>query len=497
VVTAFQQRRKEPVSPGVVATASAEATDAATQIFAQGGNAMDAAVAAAWALCVCEPSGSGLGGHTVLLHRSSDGAFSVIDGQSLAPATASLENIASREQRAGYRATTVPSTPATLGYAQNKFGVLPSDRVFRPAIRLAENGFTVTRLHRRQLLWTLALLKASPSARALLLRDGNPPEVGELFRQPALARTLRCLAAQGTRDFYAGQTAAKIVRDMERNGGLIEAQDLATADVPIERQPISMEYRGHNIVTVPFPYGGRRLLSALQALKSLWSETSTGGYDQWYTAIASATRETLAATWKKRGLCAERGGETTHLCVADGQGNIVSLTQSIQSLFGAKVGNAELGFLYNNYLCTCPRSPHPSQLRGRCRPRSNVAPTVVLKSGKPVLVTGAAGSRRIVSSLLQTISGLLDLGLTAEQAIATPRVHALASGRIWIEAPAATPQLLEAFAQLYAGARIKPALSFKMGAVQAIQFHDDGRVMGVADPRRQGSATSLRAGWPI
>lgn len=488
MTSAIRQQERTLARSGVAATASPAATDAAMEILAEGGNAVDAATAAAWALCVCEPSGSGLGGHTVLLIRKPGGAVIGIEGQSRAPADASLETITREGQRTGFRATTVPSTPATLGHAQTRFGALPPDRVLRPAIRLAEDGFVVSRLHRKQLSWTLPALQASHSARALLLCDGDLPAAGSRFRQPALAVTLRRLAAQGSRDFYLGAIAGRIVADMERNSGLITRDDLAGAATPVEPEPVSMEYRGHRVISMGSPCGGGRLLRALQSMERLWPDSRGESADLWYEAIARSGHAALRGG--APALRMERFGETTHLCVADSEGNVVSLTQSIQSLFGAKVANAELGFLYNNYLCTCPRKAHPSQLGSRCRPRSNVAPTLVLKSGRPFLAVGAAGSRRILSSILQTVSGVIDRGLDVQDAVAAPRVHALASRQVWIEAPAATEHLVRSLSTSFKEVKVKPALSFKMGAVQAIQFYADGGAAGAADPRRCGAATS-------
>src|SRR5205085_2929371 len=171
--------------------------------------------------------------------------------------------------------------------------------------------------------------------------------------------------------------------------------------------------------------GGKRLLGALCAMERLWPDGRGDSVDFWYEAIARSTL--TASTGNEPALRVEQGGETTHLCIADSQGNVVALTQSIQSLFGAKVANAELGFLYNNYLRTCPRKPHASQLCGCCQPRSNAAPTLVLKNGRPFLAVGAAGSRRITSAILETICGVIDCGLTISDAVAAPRIHALAS----------------------------------------------------------------------
>jgi gamma-glutamyltranspeptidase/glutathione hydrolase len=200
----------------------------------------------------------------------------------------------------------------------------------------------------------------------------------------------------------------------------------------------------------------------------------------------------------------EGPGETTHLCAADGEGCIVALTQSIQSVYGAKVANGRLGFLYNNSLCTLPRRAHPYQLRGGCVPRSNAAPTLVLRwasprpadqqpqGRRPFMALGAAGSRRITSAIVQVISGVLDRGLSITQAVDCPRVHATLSRRIHVEAPAATESLLARLEQRFRAVEIRAARSFHMGGVQALHFGDDGSLVGAADPRRDGTA----AVWP-
>ena len=157
------------MSRGAVATAFPAATEAALGILRAGGNAIDAAVAAAWALSVCEPSGSGLGGQTTMLVRTRHGKVTVVDGHSHAPALASLNSISKSAQRVGHRACTIPSTVATLGYAHRKWGVLSLERVMEPAIALAEEGYVITRLHRRQIKWVTGYLNASPSTARLFL----------------------------------------------------------------------------------------------------------------------------------------------------------------------------------------------------------------------------------------------------------------------------------------------------------------------------------------
>ena len=508
------------------ATAFPLATEAALELLRAGGNAVDAAAGAAWALSACEPSGSGLGGQTILLIRFADGRVCAIDGHSCAPAAASLESIGAAEQRRGYRSCTIPTTPATLDWVQRKYGVLSRGRVMEPAIRIAEEGYAITPLQHRQTAWVADVLRLSPAAAELFLRNDRPPEIGHMFRQPELARTLRRLADVGIEDFYQGAIASRIIADMQANGGLIAEADLKNCRRPRQTEPLVACYRGHRIVSVPPPGGGFQVLLALNILAQLVPPDCSA--DDRHEAIALATsaafrerelqatarpeetlRRSLSSTRYARRLAsdmrehapggandtAEPPGETTHLSVSDRHGNVVALTQSIQSLFGAKAAHRDLGFLYNNYLLTCPRLPHPHALRPGCQPRSNAAPTLVLHedrgAGRPLLALGAAGSRRIVSAIVQTISGIIDRRLDLAAALDAPRVHGMRLRKVWIEQPAASPALL---ARLRARGRtpiVKPPLGYAMGAVQALQFLPDATVTGAADPRRDGSVGVL------
>jgi len=191
----------------------------------------------------------------------------------------------------------------------------------------------------------------------------------------------------------------------------------------------------------------------------------------------------------------EGPGDTTHLSAIDGEGCVVSLTQSIQSVYGAKVACGNLGFLYNNYLCTLPRRGRPYRLQGGCTPRSNAAPAIILTgesagSGS-VLALGSAGSRRIISSLLQAISRVVDHGLTPAEAVRLPRIHATLGGRVHVEIPAAGEPLLRQLEGRFREVKIRAAWSFFMGAVHAVERRDDGTFAGAADPRRDGTAQAL------
>jgi gamma-glutamyltranspeptidase/glutathione hydrolase len=511
------------------ATAFPLATEAALGLLRMGGNAMDAAVGAAWALSVCEPSGSGLGGQTVLLAHFAGGAVRAIDGHSSAPAAVSLATVTKQQQRSSHRSCTVPSTPATLDYAQRKYGRLSPAEVLAPAVRLAEQGYEITPLQRQQTGWVRQHLVQCPAASRMFLRDGAAPAVGEVFRQPELATTLRHMI-DGVEDFYHGSMAGLIARDMRLRGGLITKGDLAALALPVEREPICIEYRGHRVVSVPPPGGGAQLLLALKLLEHLAPTGFESQEDHWRETMALAvsaafrereldplppggtTREFAARFGEERvqrlagELLSDRGrsdrcsgleepGDTTHVTVSDCEGNVVVLTQSIQSLFGAKVANPDLGFLYNNYLRTCPRYPHTYQLGSRCMPRSNASPTIVFRDGRnggtPLLALGAAGSRRIVSAVLQVISSVIDRKQTVNEGVAGPRIHALMSGKVWIEQDAATEALLENLACRFSEISIKRRNDYKMGAVQALQFLPGGGMLAAADPRREGSAATI------
>ena len=526
---------------GMVTTAFPSASEAAIEILQAGGNAIDAAVAAAWALAVCEPSSSGLGGQTTLLIRFANGKMLVVDGYSQAPAAVSTGRVSGKEQQKGYRACTIPSTPATLEFARKRYGVLPPAKVMEPAIRLAEDGYAITRLQRRQTKWCQKDLLASPAAR-LFLKDGRPFQTGDIFRQRELAVTLHRLADVGAEDFYQGQIARAIAEDMARNNGLITEKDLAEAQVPVERDALAVTYRDYQVVSVPPPGGGLQVLLGLKILEQFPSDNLTLQIDKWYEVLAEVTHAVFcerdrfvvhprdltpsllkwllsderASEVAKRiqadcsqtasELDTEEPGETTHLCTVDSHGNAVALTQSIQSLFGAKVANGQLGFLYNNYLCTCKRRRHPYHLGSRCIPQSNIAPTLVLRKslcgevgsdgdvgygGEPSLVLGAAGSRRITSAILHVISAVIDRVISFEEAVSLPRVHGLRSRKVHIERPAATEPLLRRLEKRFRKVTIRAPHSYSMGCVQAIQFRSDRALVGVADPRRDGMAAGL------
>lgn len=509
----------------MVATAHPMATGAALRLLQSGGNAVDAAVAAAWALAVCEPSGSGIGGQTTLLISFPDGRRVVVDGHSYAPAAVSPKTVKRSGQKVGYRATTIPSTPATLGLAGKQFGKLPLAQVLDPAIALAQDGFAVSKLFRRQIQWCRELLQKNEAAAAILLPNGKVPRTKELFVQPAMADTLRRIAKAGTDDFYRGELAAAIVEDMQQQGGLIDASDLAGMHLPTVRESIATVIAGREVVSVPPPGGGLQLLQTLKVLEQL--EPTRLDLYGWFATIARVVQvvyrdrlswpfkpEEMSASMHKWLVGADRAaelaalvrseqqlavgtddeeeGDTTHLCVADQDGMVVSLTQSIQSLYGAKVACRKLGFFYNNYLLTVPRDGTHIKLEGNVAPRSNAAPCLVFDSAAanptiPILAIGAAGSRRITSSILQVIANRFWLGMPLPEAVDAPRIHGTLGGSAYVEKRIATPDMMSRLAKSFGQVEVKASRSYSMGGVQALA-REGAEWVGSADPRREGTA---------
>ena len=262
----FHPQRVAAAKGGMIATQHWEATAAGVAAFEAGGNAVDAAVAAALALGVCEPAASGLGGQTMMLVNIAGERTLALDGSSRAPHRAIPESLSKEEQRRGHRATTVPSTLATLTYAAETHGRLSFADLIAPAIRIAERGYLVSALQERLFRRELKHLRAG-SAAPLFLKDGRRPYVkGELLKQPVLAKTLRRLRSAGPEDFYTGRIAKHIHDDMQQNDGLLHLDDLAQIPWPIERRPVSGRYESTRVFTMPPPGAGRTLLEILNLL---------------------------------------------------------------------------------------------------------------------------------------------------------------------------------------------------------------------------------------
>jgi len=500
---------------GMVATQHYLATDAGIEMLQAGGNAIDAAVAAAYALGVCEPAASGLGGQTMMLiHLTKTRRTFALDGSSRAPNLTSLASLTESDRRRGYRATTVPSTPAVLNYVRHKYGTLPPEQVLAPAIRLAEEGYLVTELQRRLTRRERKNLRAGTAA-SLFLKDAQRTyQVGERFRQPILAETLKRITEKGTFDFYTGQIAEAIHADMVRNDGLIRLDDLAQIPRPIERRPITCNFEGARIFTFPPPGAGRTLIEMLNiishvpardrnpdtprgalclahVIQQAFRDRSDRPYDPNFYAQVSRKRmisiEYAQKISKQIRKQIRTRGETTHLSVMDRFGNVVALTQSIERVYGACVATPELGFLYNNYMSAFETENirHPYYLRPNAVPWASVAPTIIFRGKQPWLAIGSPGSERIVSSILQVLLRLHRQ--SAFDAIAAPRLHCSLEGVVSLESSCMRSDIPDTLQRFGFEIDERDPYSFYLGCVQMVQ-REGNKFLGVADPRRDGSA---------
>ncbi len=515
---------------GMVATAFPDATSAGVEMLKQGGNAVDAACAAALALGVCEPQSSGMGGQTMMLINF-NGKVLAVDGSSRAPSLAHIGAIYEYDRSYGYRATTVPSTPATLWYVNKHYGKLPWEQILEPAIHIAENGYAITPLQHRLQERELKNFDRveNGSGKKYFLKDGEPYPIGEIFCQPDLAGMLKILARKGVEEFYQGTFAKQIDADMRENGGLLRYDDLALIPWPIIRKPLHRKFRGLTVYSMPPPGAGRSLLFTLMAINMIRSrhlnrdefnralvlveifrsallERSDRPFDpNYYPQVAEhdmikrsfvhkcihkITRETeihmpIHETED------EVSGDTTHLSVIDRSGTAVSLTQSIERAYGSKAAADGLGFLYNNYLKDYEYKifSHPFYLRPNAVPWATVAPTLIFCNKKIWMAVGSPGSERIFSSITQFLIHVVDEHQSIGEAMRAPRLHCSLGGRVSLEAERFPEELITFFEQK--GYRIdkREAFSFYLGAIHAVmKKHDDTGFQGVAEIRRDGTA---------
>ncbi len=518
-------------SYGMVSTASGKATEAGVAILEAGGNAVDAAVAAALCLGVSEPQASGIGGQSMGLVylREEDRVFAV-DGSSRAPFHIQPTRLGSRPMKLGLKSSTVPSTPSMLGVLHERYGRLPLKEVMLPAIRTALDGFRLSSLQSRLLKDHADALRGDSLIETRYFREGHPAEAGTIIRQPELADTLETMAHSGWQAFYTGDIGRQITRDMQSRGGLITEMDLAQIPMPIERDPLGGSYRGLRVYTFPPPGAGRVLIQLLNILEEfppelLNPEEPAGAliyalafrfalndrkkmpvHPDYYSEAANQmmTEKGYGQELAKRierigtyvmgeGFTAPpTSGETTHLSVMDRQGNAVGITQSVELVFGSKAMADQLGFFYNNYMSAFEYEDmtHPYFLLPGGKPWSSVAPTLLFQNGDPLLLLGSPGSERISTSLAQVITRVVDHHLSLEEAIAAPRFHASGNGTLLIELKRFSSDVIDVLEQSRFVVKKRGAYSFYLGCVQGVQAPAPGETqyIGVADPRRDGRA---------
>ena len=465
---------------GMVVSRVKHATSAGLHVLEAGGNAIDAAVAVGFALAVTHPSAGNIGGGGFMLIRLADGRTTFLDYRERAPMAASRNMYidhatgkATQDSLLGYRASGVPGTVRGLEYASRKYGKKPWAELVHPAVELAAQGFPVS-YGLAQSLHASRGLAQFPESKRIFLRDGKFYEPGELLVQSDLARTLGRIEKEGSKGFYEGETAKLLARDMAAHGGLITEEDLRRYAVR-ELTPLTGTYHGYTIVTAPPPSsGGVGVLEMLgmldttgyekggagsasvvhymtEAMRRYFADRSenlgdpdffkvplTSLLDPKYLVRQRASidpeRATPSSAIKATVFHGKESNETTHYTVADAQGNVVSVTYTLNGGFGSKVTAAGLGFLLNNEMDDFAPKPGEANMYGLIQgeanaiapgktPLSSMTPTIVLKDGKPVLALGSPGGPTIINSVLEVLVNVIDFGMNVQDAVDWPRFH--------------------------------------------------------------------------
>jgi len=503
-------------SGGMVVTGSSYATEAGLRMLSAGGNAVDAAVAAAFALTVAEPTQSGLGGRTQMLIRTADGSLYGIDGTTQVPLGYDPDSAPDGEH--GHGAIGIPGTVAALTRALAEHGTLPLQDVMTPAIGWAQEGVRLTAGEAARISsFADQLDRSSPIAGVLLNEEGRARSAGEVLIQVDLARTLRLISRDGRAAFYEGEIASAIASDMAANGGFVTLADLA-AYRAVDSDVATGTYRGHTVVGTYLPASGVTVIEILQILDRV---AAPEGEDVWGAVVVEALlagfadrdlaerlAPGVAAAWISSDSLADRraaeiaarltdgrmtaadgglsevddgseSGFTTHISVADTFGTVVALTQSLGPSGGARVVSPRLGFLYASTLGGYLLGGEPGY-----RPWSSQAPLVVMDGDEPLLVMGGAGSRRILSALVGTVTRFLDQGMSIDEALAAPRLHPT-GGVVQVQTGWLGAAGLEAMG--YRVERHEPDFFARLNVVHVLE---DGSFVGVGEPRWMESAAA-------
>ncbi|MCA8951504.1 MAG: gamma-glutamyltransferase [Planctomycetes bacterium] len=529
---------------GAVVSAEPHATAVGLDVLRRGGNAVDAAVAVALTLAVTHPQAGNLGGGGFLLVHTVDGRTGAIDFREQAPKSATTDmylradgTVDGDKCQWGATAAGVPGSPAGLLFALQKYGTWSLADVAAPAIRLAREGIEVDQFLAGALAHKTELLGRYESTRTIFFKDGKPLVQGDVLVQEDLAGTLERFAKAGLDGFYGGDTAARIVAQMERDGGFVTARDLASYTIK-ERDVLRGSYRGHEVLSMPPPSsGGVALLQMLNLLAKydlqamgfggsdsihLLTEVMRRAYadrarwlgDPDFYAVPVAGLVSAEYAEKLGGTIdlehrsevapglppgAKGSDDTTHFSVVDKDGNVVSCTTTINSTFGSALVVDGAGFFLNNEMddfSAKPGVPNQFGLVGgeanaiapQKRMLSSMTPTIVLRDGKPRLVLGSPGGGRIITTVLQVLLNVVDHGMPLDRAVAAPRIHHQWQPDEILREPLAAPP--DVRAALAAKGHAFARHSTSIGRVQAIEILADGTRFGVCDPRSGGSTAA-------
>ena len=530
---------------GIVTARNDIAAEVGAQVLADGGNAVDAAVAVGFSLAVTLPRAGNIGGGGfMLVYDSRSDQSTVIDYREQAPLTAHRDmflddngDADSQSSRYSHKSAGVPGTVAGLYLAHQKFGRLPWDRLVNPAIKLARDGIAVTQYQQVSLTARRDRMCQNEATCDYFYKPGGVPySMGERWVQSDLADSLQLIAEQGPDAFYRGAIAEMIVAEMEAGGGLIDMESLA-AYKPVVREPLRGSYRGFKIVTMPPPSsGGLHIIQMLNVLEhfpvaSLGWGSADGVhllaevmrlayadrskhvgdpdfYDvpvEWLTsedygielaALIDMTQARASSDVAPGVAPADESPETTHFSIIDREGNVVSNTYTLNLTYGSGISVSGAGFLLNNEMddfVSKPGVPNAYGLLGNevnsveaaKRPLSSMAPTIVFADGEPWFAIGGMGGSRIISGVLQTIVNVIDHGMNIADASGQPRMHhQWHPDRLLLE-PGFSPDTSRLLKER--GHDVKLIKGWT-GTVQ-IAAYKDGTFRGAADPRMPNSGS--------
>ncbi|WP_075348617.1 gamma-glutamyltransferase [Algoriphagus marinus] len=466
---------------GMVVSDHYLASEVGVDILKKGGNAIDATVATAFALAVTHPEAGNIGGGGFIVLMKSDGEVTTFDFREKAPLAAGPEmfldengKIRDNSNHKGLLSVGVPGTVAGLFQAHQKYGKLPWKDLVQPAVDLAKNGFTMS--------WGLynaavrvSKMDASYDIMQNFFRGTNGEVVapGELWKQPALGKTLEAIRDQGRDGFYKGAVAAEIERYMKANGGIITQEDLVKYEA-VERAPLKTTFKDYEIFSMPPPSsGGVALIEMMNLMEAADIEKVEFNSTAYVHLVAEAMRRAFAdraeylgdpdfnldmpidrliskdfakARFENLDLTKasksdsskfgqEYGGDhTTHFSVIDKDGNAISLTYTLENSYGAGMGSDKLGFIFNNEMgdfnpvpgittSTGQIGTNPNLVAPEKRMLSSMTPTIVAKDGKPYLVIGSPGGRTIINTVFQTVLNVLAYDMRIDRAIEAMKIH--------------------------------------------------------------------------
>ena len=534
---------RDATSTKAMATASKyEVSQVGAEIMAKGGNAVDAAVAMGFALGVCEPFTSGLGGGGLATIHTAEGENFFIDFREVAPAAATLDLYvdASGENngntKEGGLASGVPGEVAGLLYLLEHHGTMSREEVMEPAIRIANEGFTVSAYCANAISDAYEKTQKFPEmSKVYLDENGLPWEEGSVITNPDLGKALQLIADQGADAFYKGEIGEAMVATLAKYDGVMTMEDLAGYEVH-ELKPVTGDYRGYTVISSPPPSsGGTHLIEILNILENFdmaSMEVNSAEYVHLFAEtfkLAFADRakymaDTNFVTVPLGGLTSQAYADkraqdidlnvameqaapddpspyehtdTTHFSVADVDGNCVAITKTINYYFGSGVMVDGYGFMMNNQMDDFSTdSESVNKIEPGKKPLSSMSPTVVLKpDGSPFLVLGTPGGSRIFSGVAEVISRVIDSKMDLHTAISVPKIWNCSNkNNLQYENPlkgyeqyALTDETIAKLTEMGHG-ELKTTAS---GAFQCIMFMDDGTLYGTADPRQDGKAVGV------